>query len=154
MPITVQWSWCNNREFDCFIKKNSNNIFSLFYYLSKKIKLSWSICYQKRPHPYFVLTIFRWFAFILSHIFSIIIVWPCSDLLDGRGRKREKEMRPVDFQNGEVIVMEMWREPVKRGLCFSWRPTNNWSRENRGRGAAAKTVGILSTQDMYAEADL
>lgn len=66
----------------------------------------------------------------------------------------QREMRPAVHLNGEVIVMEMCKEPVKRGLCFSWRPTKTRSRENRGRGAAAKTVGILSTQDMYAGADL
>lgn len=67
----------------------------------------------------------------------------------------KKGVRPTADPNVEVIVMEMRRQPVKeRGLCFSWRLTKTLSRENRGRGAAAKTVGILSTQDMYAVADL
>lgn len=33
---------------------------------------------------------------------------------------------------GKATAIEMWRQPIKRGLCFGWRPTKSWSRENRG----------------------
>lgn len=143
MPITVQCSWCNNQYSLSALLKKGNSIVSLFYNLSKKIKLSWSIWYQKRPNS----PLFSQYSDDLPSFhptFSQLLL--CDHVLTSWMGRRE--MRPTADPNGEVIVMEMWREPVKRGLCFSWRPTKTPSRENRGRGAAAKTVGILSTQDM------
>lgn len=62
-------------------------------------------------------------------------------------------MRVRSDLNGEAIVKNK-RNQQEEGLCFCWRLAKTRSKENKCRGAAAKTVGILSTQNMHTPADL